>query len=139
MNRIYVFALFFALLTMQDAQAQYFVVPVPTNIYTPGVTLQQTIDSITANLSPADTGEGGPRDQMNEFNQFWQNRVVSNDATASSSTRTNMFSQYFATLNSATLARTTSSCGSGGFQGNWQVVGKAFCDNICLASFNRAI
>ena len=43
-----------------------------TVISHPNETLEQIIDSLNANIDPSDTGEGGIKDQLEEYAALWQ-------------------------------------------------------------------
>lgn len=78
------------------------------------MTLGQVIDSMRSAADPNDTDEGGAIDEINQFNSFWQGRVVANG----SSSGPNMFQQYYSAL------RTTMLAGRGGSAGGqWQCIG----------------
>ncbi len=118
------FFIFFAIVLLGAEISSGQVISLPAvNAYQPGVTLEQIMDSLTVHLNPSDSEEGGQHDELIQLQQFWQNRAVVNDSTASSTTHINMFSQYYGALYNAALARTTSTCGTGGYQGAWQVLG----------------
>ena len=95
----------------------------PIYLAQPGLQLQAVSTAIQAHLSPSDTAEGGYADRLSVFNRFWQGRVAVNDSTANDSTGTNMFSQYFQALRTDMADRAISFCGTGGFHGNWNLVG----------------
>jgi hypothetical protein len=91
---------------------------------TPGIYISQITDSLQHLLDPADTGEGGGKDQLEFYRKFWQKRVVSNDSSGR-----NMFQQYHYALREAILAGMRSACGSSGFQGDWAPLGP---DNMAI-------
>lgn len=87
-------------------------------VNTPGVTINQILDTLTTLADATDTGEGGTLDQLASYKQFWQVRVGQNDNSG-----INMFDQYRLALRAAVIAGETSPCTGGGFQGSWQCIG----------------
>jgi hypothetical protein len=96
-------------------------IPAPLNIYIsqPGMTLTQVLDTLNALADPTDTNEGGVKDQLEEYGNFWRGRVLNNDSSG-----INMFDQYTLALRAEVLAGEASPCaGTGTFQGNWKCIG----------------
>ncbi len=115
-----VFTLCIAMLCSNRLQAQYSMAPHPPAyaiVTTPGATLAQVMDTMTAHTNANDTGEGGAIEQVSIFANFWQQRVSANDGSGVS-----MFSQYYAALKATALSG-SSACTAGGYQGAWEQAG----------------
>ena len=106
-------------------RSQWSIVPATVSLpsflsYTtqPGVTIWKIAGSLNAIIDHTDTVEGGAVDQLSEFRQFWQARVVANDSSGMS-----MFARYSSAPRSAAAARMSGWCSGSGFQGAWQSIG----------------
>lgn len=102
----------------------------PLNIDSIGLQSSDVIAQMKANLSPADTLEGGPRAQVGTLERMWQSRAVSNTVTGS-----NMYQQYFSSVKNQALVRNSQNCGTG-FHGSWYCLGPDSIDKQVLGYIN---
>lgn len=68
-----------------NTHAQYTSAPQPPRyniVNTGGATLSQVVDTMYAYANTADTTEGSETDNINVFNELWEDRVLANGSGA---------------------------------------------------------
>ncbi|HEY0108672.1 MAG TPA: T9SS type A sorting domain-containing protein [Fibrella sp.] len=90
----------------------------PPNILQSGVEFNQVIGYLESQLSTSDTGEGGGRTKLGEFEAFWTPRISETDSSGY-----NMFTRYMHAALLDAKQKQVVECATGNYNGSWKCIG----------------